>query len=74
MSGRLQPREEITPRAVPLDYNWACELGIILRPTSFDTSICDERGDERGNGPLYSGVPLSEIVKKLDVERLVAGM
>lgn len=36
------------------------ELGIIRKPASFMTSICDERGSEL----LYAGVPISNIIEQ----------
>ncbi|XP_064647409.1 ATP-citrate synthase-like isoform X1 [Lineus longissimus] len=53
-------QEEIPPPAVPMDYNWARELGIIRKPASFMTSICDERGQEL----LYAGMPITEVFKE----------
>ena len=35
------------------------ELGLIRKPASFMTSICDERGQEL----LYSGIPITDIFK-----------
>uniref|UniRef100_A0A1I8FBK8 ATP citrate synthase n=1 Tax=Macrostomum lignano TaxID=282301 RepID=A0A1I8FBK8_9PLAT len=45
---------------VPMDYSWARELGLIRKPSSFMTSICDERGQEL----LYAGVPITEIINR----------
>lgn len=36
------------------------ELGLIRRPASFMTSICDERGQEL----LYAGMPVTEVLKQ----------
>uniref|UniRef100_A0A1I8FK76 ATP citrate synthase n=1 Tax=Macrostomum lignano TaxID=282301 RepID=A0A1I8FK76_9PLAT len=38
----------------------ARELGLIRKPSSFMTSICDERGQEL----LYAGVPITEIINR----------
>lgn len=54
------PKEEVVPPTVPMDYNWARELGLIRKPASFMTSICDERGQEL----LYAGVPITEVFKE----------
>jgi len=54
------PREEVAPPTVPMDYNWARELGLIRKPASFMTSICDERGQEL----LYAGVPITDVFKE----------
>jgi ATP citrate (pro-S)-lyase len=43
-----------------MDFNWARELGLIRKPASFMTSICDERGQEL----LYAGVPITNIFKE----------
>jgi len=36
------------------------ELGLIRKPASFMTSICDERGQEL----LYAGVPITDVFKE----------
>lgn len=54
------PKEEVAPPTVPMDYNWARELGLIRKPASFMTSICDERGQEL----LYAGVPITNVFKE----------
>jgi len=59
-SGAVVPREEIPPPTVPMDFSWARELGLIRKPASFMTSICDERGQEL----LYAGVPITDVLKK----------
>lgn len=43
-----------------MDYSWARELGLIRKPASFMTSICDERGQEL----LYAGMPISDVLQK----------
>ena len=35
------------------------ELGLIRKPSSFMSSICDERGAEL----LYAGMPITEVFK-----------
>lgn len=59
-NGQIVPAEEVPPPTVPMDYNWARELGLIRKPASFMTSICDERGQEL----LYAGMPISEVLTK----------
>lgn len=59
-SGEINPAEEVPPPPVPMDFNWARELGLIRKPASFMTSICDERGQEL----LYAGMPISEVLTK----------
>jgi ATP citrate (pro-S)-lyase len=58
--GVIVPKEEVAPPTVPMDYNWARELGLIRKPASFMTSICDERGQEL----LYAGVPITNVFKE----------
>jgi len=58
--GVIVPKEEVAPPPVPMDYNWARELGLIRKPASFMTSICDERGQEL----LYAGVPITDVFKE----------
>ena len=36
------------------------ELGLIRKPSSFLSSICDERGEEL----LYAGMPISDVFKE----------
>lgn len=59
-SGVIVPKNEIPPPPVPMDYNWARELGLIRKPASFMTSICDERGQEL----LYAGIPITEVFRQ----------
>merc|ERR1719383_539794 len=51
------PKPEVPPPPVPMDYNWARELGLIRKPASFMSTISDERGQEL----LYAGIPISEV-------------
>lgn len=53
------PQPEVPPPAVPMDYAWARELGLIRKPASFMTSICDERGEELN----YAGVPITKVLE-----------
>ncbi|KAL3117993.1 hypothetical protein niasHT_005236 [Heterodera trifolii] len=57
--GSIVPRAEEPPPPVPMDYAWAKELGLIRKPASFMTSICDERGEEL----LYAGVPITRVLE-----------
>uniref|UniRef100_A0A1I7Z5B6 ATP citrate synthase n=1 Tax=Steinernema glaseri TaxID=37863 RepID=A0A1I7Z5B6_9BILA len=59
-AGKIVPQPETPPPAVPMDYSWARELGLIRKPASFMTSICDERGDEL----LYAGVPITRVLEQ----------
>jgi len=58
--GIIVKQPETAPRTVPMDYNWARELGLIRKPASFMTSICDERGNEL----LYAGIPITNVIKE----------
>merc|ERR1711887_514364 len=60
MAGTVVPKPEVSPPPVPMDYNWARELGLIRKPASFMTSICDERGQEL----LYAGIPITEVFQQ----------
>uniref|UniRef100_A0A9J8AUA3 ATP-citrate synthase n=1 Tax=Cyprinus carpio carpio TaxID=630221 RepID=A0A9J8AUA3_CYPCA len=57
--GVIVPAKELPPPTVPMDYSWARELGLIRKPASFMTSICDERGQEL----IYAGMPITEVFK-----------
>lgn len=59
-NGTIVPEPEQPPPTVPMDYTWARELGLIRKPASFMTSICDERGQEL----LYAGIPITDIFKE----------
>uniref|UniRef100_A0A915L9M2 ATP citrate synthase n=1 Tax=Romanomermis culicivorax TaxID=13658 RepID=A0A915L9M2_ROMCU len=59
-SGIIVPQDERPPPPVPMDYSWARELGLIRKPASFMTSICDERGNEL----LYAGMPITKIFEE----------
>ncbi|XP_069607885.1 ATP-citrate synthase isoform X2 [Ranitomeya imitator] len=58
--GEIVPAEEVPPPTVPMDYSWARELGLIRKPASFMTSICDERGQEL----IYAGMPITDVFKE----------
>ncbi|CAH8600891.1 unnamed protein product [Schistosoma intercalatum] len=59
-SGQLIPKTDHPPRTVPMDYEWAKELGLIRRPVSFTSTICDDRGEEL----LYAGMPISHVIEQ----------
>lgn len=56
----IVPSAEPVPPTVPMDYDWARELGLIRKPASFMSSICDDRGQEL----LYAGMPITEVIKE----------
>ncbi|UJR28597.1 hypothetical protein I4U23_009830 [Adineta vaga] len=57
---QLQPKPDVLPPSVPMDYDWARELGLIRKPASFMTSIVDDRGQEL----LYAGMPITDVIKE----------
>jgi len=59
-AGVIEVSDEEPPPTVPMDFSWARELGLIRKPASFMTSICDERGQEL----LYAGMPISDVLKQ----------
>jgi len=60
IKGVIVERPEPEPPVVPMDYQWAQKLGLIRKPTSFISTISDERGEEL----LYSGVPISHVFEE----------
>jgi ATP citrate (pro-S)-lyase len=58
--GTIQPRAEPEAPKIPIDYAWAQELGLIRKPASFISTICDDRGQEL----LYAGMAISEVFKE----------
>ncbi|KAI8873083.1 citrate synthase [Ramicandelaber brevisporus] len=54
------PAPEPEPPKIPIDYAWAQELGLVRKPASFVSTICDERGQEL----LYAGMPISQVFKE----------
>jgi ATP-citrate lyase alpha-subunit len=57
--GKVIPKPDREPRDIPLDFDKAVTAGKIRVPTHFISTITDERGDQ----PLYAGVPLTEIIE-----------
>ncbi|KAF9174977.1 citrate synthase [Mortierella sp. AD011] len=51
--------EPETPK-IPIDYSWAQELGLVRKPASFVSTICDDRGQEL----LYAGMRISDVFKE----------
>ena len=56
-NGDISPKPERLPPAIPVDYKWAQELGMVRKPAAFISTISDERGSEL----MYSGVKISEV-------------
>ena len=57
--GKVEPKPDREPRAIPMDFNKAVAEGKIRVPTHFVTTITDDRGDQ----PLYAGIPLTDVVE-----------
>jgi len=57
--GKVKPRPDREPREIPMDLNYALAEGKIRVPTHFISTITDERGDQ----PLYAGIPLTEVIE-----------
>ncbi|KAJ3113479.1 citrate synthase [Phlyctochytrium bullatum] len=58
--GVVKVTPEPDPPKIPIDYSWAQELGLIRKPASFISTICDDRGQEL----LYAGMAISEVFKE----------
>lgn len=56
-NGVISPLPDRAPPAIPVDYKWAQELGMVRKPAAFISTISDERGAEL----MYSGVKISEV-------------
>ncbi|KAJ3169591.1 citrate synthase [Geranomyces variabilis] len=59
-SGAIVVKAEPPAPKIPIDYSWAQELGLIRKPASFISTICDDRGQEL----LYAGMAISEVFKE----------
>lgn len=55
--GTIVPKPERPPPAIPMDYKWAQELGLVRKPAAFISTISDERGAEL----MYSGIKISDV-------------
>ncbi|XP_063900423.1 ATP-citrate synthase-like isoform X2 [Zophobas morio] len=58
--GVVQPLVEPSRPTVPIDYAWAQQLGLIRKPTSFLSSISDERGEEL----IYCNMTISQVMEQ----------
>jgi ATP citrate (pro-S)-lyase len=58
--GTIKPAPEPVPPKIPMDYNWAQELGLIRKPAAFISTISDDRGQEL----LYAGMPISDVFRE----------
>ena len=58
--GTIKPAPEPVVPKIPMDYNWAQELGLIRKPAAFISTISDDRGQEL----LYAGMPISDVFRE----------
>ncbi|CAH1765862.1 14715_t:CDS:2 [Entrophospora sp. SA101] len=59
-NGTIVPTPEPETPKIPIDYSWAQELGLVRKPASFVSTICDDRGQEL----LYAGMGISDVFKE----------
>lgn len=55
----IVPAEDDDAPSMPVDTKTAVKQGQVRQATNIVSTICDDRGDE----PLYAGVPISELIK-----------
>jgi len=58
--GTIVPVPDVEPPHVPMDYKQAKAEGLVRKPTSFISTICDESGDVH----TYCGVPIDEVIER----------
>jgi len=58
--GKIIPVAEVEPPSMPMDYASAVKQGLIRKPTSFISTISDERGEELE----YNHIPISEVIQQ----------
>ncbi|KAJ1645726.1 ATP citrate lyase subunit 1 [Coemansia erecta] len=56
-TGVIVPKPEPEAPKIPIDYAWAQELGLVRKPASFVSTICDDRGEEL----LYAGMRITDV-------------
>ena len=59
-SGEIVETAEPEIPKIPLDYNWARQLGLVRKPANFVSTISDDRGSELS----YAGMPISEVFQQ----------
>jgi succinyl-CoA synthetase alpha subunit len=57
--GVIEPRPDVEPPRIPMDYASALKQGFIRRPSNFISTISDDSGEELE----YCGVPISEVLE-----------
>ncbi|GJQ10219.1 hypothetical protein GpartN1_g2911.t1 [Galdieria partita] len=58
--GVIIPAPEVTPEILPKDLHTALKEGHIRKATHIVSTISDDRGEE----PLYLGIPISEVIQQ----------
>ena len=56
---KIKPKLDREPRKIPVDLTVALAEGKIRIPTHFICTITDDRGDQ----PLYAGIPLTDVIE-----------
>jgi ATP citrate (pro-S)-lyase len=59
-TGVIVPPRDDGPKTLPESYVSAIRDGRVRRATGIVSTICDDRGEE----PLYAGVPVSELIEE----------
>lgn len=57
--GVVVEKAEKEPRNMPVDFKAALKQKMVRKPASIVSTIADDRGEE----PLYNGVPMSEVIE-----------
>jgi len=60
VAGTIVPTSEVEPPHVPMDFKQAVAEGLVRKPTSFISTICDESGEVH----TYCGVPIDEVIDR----------
>jgi succinyl-CoA synthetase alpha subunit len=58
-SGKIKPAKEVIPPPLPMDYDQAVKEGKIRKPTSFISTISNDRKEELE----YCNVPISKVLQ-----------
>ena len=58
--GEIVEKPEPPVPKIPVDFDWAKQLGMVRKPANFISTISDDRGAEL----KYAGMPISDVFKK----------
>ena len=58
--GVIKEKTEPEKTVMPMDYSWAVKMGMIRKPTSFISTISDDRGEELH----YGDISITDVFKK----------